>query len=1097
MDFSINADSTPDYENEKVVERNRLKPRSYFIPETALLLNGKWDFYYARTPLEAPEPVQDSTATSKTSSETSLVLTPRDSDGNSNSSRPSAVDVTDSEWSSIEVPGHWQLQGYGKPHYTNVVYPFPVCPPFVPSENPTGCYRRTFQVPRHWNPSSQLRIRFDGVDSAYHVWVNGIPVGYAQGSRNASEFDVTETVKRNSPNELFVRVYKWSDGSYIEDQDQWWLSGIFRDVHLLAFPENARIDDFFVRTELDETYTDATVRVTFDLTVRKSCVINAVLHDGDTIIQSAEVAVENKAESATIELPVTNPHKWTAETPYLYHLKISVSLAEDATAPLQTVWQKVGFRVVEIKDGNITVNGVPILFRGVNRHDHHPIFGRAVPLSFIREDLLLMKRHNINSLRCAHYPSHPRLYDLCDELGLWVLDEADLECHGFYDAVGRPLDIPESMDYEKRKQLAFGKAAKFTSDNPNWEDAYVDRMVQLIQRDKNHTSVIIWSLGNEAFYGQNHKAMYDYAKSVDPERPVHYEGDVKALSADMFSYMYASVDRLERLAEEEGDAFSKPIILCEYAHAMGNAPGGLEEYMEAFRKHRRLQGGFIWEWANHGLWVDPDPDGKTGEKPYYAYGGDFNDFPNDGNFVLDGLCFSDHTPTPGLTELRKAYEPVRAWVDGDDLIIKNDYDFITLGHLDASFTIESFSHESRILSAGALPIPTIPAGEQGTVKLPSLGTHNSHAGENWLTVTFRCKTATAWGEAGHEVAWFQHQLSSDPKLPVSLIEPSNDQPEIHNTKSAYRIQGMDFAATFSRATGHLTHWESNGQSLLSPDAATSDNGGISLGFWRPPTDNDIPRDASEWRRYGLDTMTSQLRGLQISKHLPSRSVQVTVKTWISPPVLAWGFLATTTYVISCDGSISISAHLKPEGPIPKDLPRAGLDVKLSTAACEGGAVWFGRGPGESYPDKKRSQKIGLYKATTAELHTPYEVPQENGNRVESRWLRVGNGRGWGILATREEESETDNAEDERRDGAKSSTTFHWALSKYSPSMIEGARHACDLIPDPRTVRLRLDAETAGVGTGACGPTTLEKYRVKCKEMKFGFKLQARFGDERF
>ena len=352
--------------------------------------------------------------------------------------------------------------------------------------------------------------------------------------------------------------------------------------------------------------------------------------------------------------------------------------------------QKIGFRKVELKNGLICVNGRPIKFRGVNRHDHHPLVGRAVPLDFIRKDLLLMKTHNINALRCSHYPSHPQLLDIADELGLWVVDEADLECHGFYDAVARPQDIPEEMDYEERKKLTFPLAAKYTTDNPSWTAAYLDRMEQMVQRDKNHPSVIIWSLGNEAFYGRNHKAMYDYAKRVDPGRLVHYEGDTHAQSADMYSYMYASVEHLIRLAETEGvnpdGTFEKPVILCEYAHAMGNGPGWLEDYEDAFRRYPRLQGGFIWEWANHGLWKK-----EASGKSYFAYGGDFGDVPNDGAFVMDGLLSSEHQPTPGLTELKKVIQPVRLAVGGANLVISNLYNFVGLAHLTAAFKLEEFS----------------------------------------------------------------------------------------------------------------------------------------------------------------------------------------------------------------------------------------------------------------------------------------------------------------------------------------------------------------------------------------------------------------------
>lgn len=469
-------------------------------------------------------------------------------------------------------------------------------------------------------------------------------------------------------------------------------------MHLVAFSSQARIEDVFIKTELDSTYTDATLEVSLSLHAESPSLVRVKLYkpdDNDEVLKSTELKIEIGQESADIFMPVATPQKWTAETPTLYKLEISLFKTTHGSQALQTIVQKVGFRKVEIQKGNLTVNGQPILLRGVNRHDHHHLFGRAVPLSFIREDLLQMKRYNINSLRCSHYPSHPRLLELCDELGLWVMDEADLECHGFYDAVARPMDIPESMDYEERKKLAFGKAAEFTTDNPEWKDAYVDRMAQLIHRDKNHASVIIWSLGNEAFYGQNHKAMYEYAKKVDPSRPVHYEGDAHALTADMYSYMYPSLERLIDFATAEGDDFSKPIVLCEYAHAMGNAPGGLVEYMDAFRKYRRLQGGFIWEWANHGIWVEPTEPGKKG---YYAYGGDFDDFPNDGDFVMDGLCYSDHSPTPGLIELRKAYEPVRAWVENDLIVIKNEYDFVSLDDILAVFKVEAFSEKYVSLS---------------------------------------------------------------------------------------------------------------------------------------------------------------------------------------------------------------------------------------------------------------------------------------------------------------------------------------------------------------------------------------------------------------
>lgn len=667
-----------DFENESVFRRNCLPARSYFLPGTALLLNGEWDFHMASSPVASPN-----------ISELEGVV-----------------------WGKLNVPGHWQLQGHGKPWYTNVQYPIPVCPPFVPTENPTGTYRRSFTVPSIWPPDSQLRLRFDGVDSAYHVWVNGALVGYAQGSRNPSEFDVTSYVNLDGENELFVKVYQWSDGTYIEDQDQWWLSGecfenksspvpfskllivpmavgIFRDVHLLAF-SSTRIEDYFVQADLDKEYKNATLTVNVNTTVKESATLTVKLSElpqnGGNSLASQQITIASGTTSTTLILDVECPKKWTAETPHLYH--VTLSLDDGKQAP-SSATQRFGFRKVELINGLMTVNGTPIRIRGVNRHEHHPVFGRAVPLDFAARDLHLMKKHNINAVRFSHQPPHPRVLDLCDELGLWVMGEADLECHGFYDAVARPLDLSEDKDYEERKKLTFAQAAAFTTDNPLWEAAYVDRMRSLIQRDKNHASIIIWSFGNEAFFGRNFGKMRDYARDVDLTRLLHYEGDANAETTDMFSYMYPSVEHLEHLAKTEGVAsdgtFNKPIILCEYAHAMGNGPGLLEDYEAVFTKHDRLQGGFIWEWANHGLWKE--------DAGYFAYGGDFGDYPNDGTFVMDGLVNSRHEPTPGLVEYKKIMEPVLFKMADGVLSIENRYDFIGVDNLVASYKLESFSDE--------------------------------------------------------------------------------------------------------------------------------------------------------------------------------------------------------------------------------------------------------------------------------------------------------------------------------------------------------------------------------------------------------------------
>ncbi|CAD6455044.1 90d5a91b-9ef9-4b4a-8fff-07c687bafbf5 [Sclerotinia trifoliorum] len=1049
------SDLTSDICDEKIFQRNRLQTRSYYIPPSSLLLNGTWDFHYAPTPKHAPLPAQAKTPAPESDVKEGYMKAPPIS-----KKQIQTLPEDELEWEIITVPGHWQLQGHGRPQYTNTIFPFPVCPPHVPTENPTGTYRRSFHVPKSWDEYSQLRLRFDGVDSAFHVWVNGQFVGYSQGSRNAAEFDVSTFLNRASSNEVWVRVYQWCDGSYIEDQDQWWLSGIFRDVNLLSFPTNGRIDDYFVTPKLDENYNDATLEVALDLFASSPGDLVLMLRDisnGNKVISACSGSFESGARK--LSLFVSQPKKWTAETPFLYQLEISVYMDDKITHTLQ---QNVGFRSIELKNGLITVNGKAILFNGVNHHDHHPNFGRAVPLSFVKQDLLLMKQHNINALRCSHYPSHPGLYDLCDELGLWVIDEADLECHGFYDAVAYPADIPESIPYEERKKLIFPQAAKFTSDNETWRDAYIDRISQLIHRDKNHPSIIIWSLGNEAFYGQNHKAMYDYAKKIDPSRLVHYEGDTEAKSADMYSYMYPPIDVLKKHAKTTGvsnGSFDKPIVLCEYGHAMGNGPGGLEGYQTAFRNYPRLQGGWIWEWANHGLWKE-----EPGREGFYAYGGDFGDVPNDDTFVMDGLCYSDHTPTPGLTELKKVIAPIRAWVSGSEIAIYNGYDFIGLDHVVASYKIETFGNGPKILKSGNLAIPDTLPGEMSCMKLPSIIAQQGETSEKWFTVTFQQKFPTAWADAGHELAWMQHQLSASDKSSIPRVLSTNTSYlDVVASRTKYRITGSDFLFVFDAARGSLCQWN-----LTRP--ATFKTGQIPIssiapGFWRAPTDNDMPFDFPYYQRFGLDAMTSQLRSFNVE---PSKEeVTITAVTFISPPILNWGFEATTTYRISSTGSLQVKVDLKPTGSMPNHLPRVGLDIKLHDNFDN--ARWFGIGPGESYVDTCSSQKLGIYSADVDQLHTPYDVPQENGNRIRTRWVKMTNSSGVGIRAS----------------SSGSPKAFQWAVTRYSPTTLQKARHPRDLVKDTE-VLLRLDASAAGVGSAACGPGVEEKFQVKCEEIGFEF-----------
>ncbi|KAK9465656.1 glycosyl hydrolases family 2, TIM barrel domain-containing protein [Lipomyces arxii] len=1014
-----------DIENLAVTQRNRLPTRAYAIPETNILLNGSWKFYYASSPKTAPKP----------------------------------ADVATEAWSTIEVPGHWQLQGYGRPQYTNVVFPIPVDPPYVPSENPTGVYERTFEVPAEWKKGSDLRLRFDGVDSAYHVTLNGEFVGFSKGSRNSSEYDVTKKINTEASNVLRVYVYQWSDATYIEDQDQWWLSGIFRDVTLLAFDPAGHIEDFYVVTEIvDSNRVDVSVSVSaHDLA--ESTTLELTIEDKISSYKTSALLTPEQT-SAKLAVSISEPHLWTAETPYLYTLIIKLG-------DIHTVTQSIGLRQVALVDGNITVNGKIIEFRGVNRHDHHPLHGRAVPLDFIKRDLLIMKNYNINAVRCSHYPNIPKFYQLCDEMGFYVIDETDLECHGFYDVIARPELIPEEMAYEERKKLVFSRAAEFASNNPAWEAAYLDRAMQLVLRDRNFPSIIIWSLGNESFYGRNHAAMYEFIKQLDPTRLVHYEGDMNAETADMFSMMYPSIAVLDEFAEKYGDVYEKPLVLCEFAHAMGNGPGMLKDYMDAFRRHKILQGGFVWEWANHGL-KKVDEDGSE----YYAYGGDFNEYPNDGTFVMDGLLFSNHTPAPGLNELKKVYEPVLTDIVDGKLKITNMFDFVTLDHLTPTWTVARFTNDinshGEVLATGKLTVPSIAPGTSALVDLPSVK-FDKGPGEVWLTLSFTETNDTEWCPAGQETAWAQFQLEQTDVVEEPVVESYMSSSTLTESPEMITLTGPDFKFEFNAHTGRIDSWVVSGKPVLTSQSNL-------LTFWRVPISNDNASDKAKWQAFGLDHMQSSVRSVTTSTE--SGALEITTTSFLAPPILAWKFISEVTYRLVNPSTLVIKTKLTPKAPaanmIPVDLPRIGWEFSVSDAVVgdgEGTCKWFGRGPGESYIDKREAARVGIFESKAKDLDVPYEVPQENGGRLDTRWVALSNRDGCGLAAS-------------------GGQNFEFRVSNKIAGL-EGARHPCDVVPSKDWI-LRLDCAQHGLGTNACGPGVLDQYRLKMKEdgWQFDFELRA-------
>lgn len=1014
-----------DWENPRLTNRNRLPARSYTFSymerEPALTykrqnskwfmpLNGVWKFNYVPTPYEAPTDFHTE-----------------------------AFDAT--KWDDLPVPSNWQMHGYGRPHYTNVRYPFPVDPPHVPTENPTGLYRREFFVPETWD-GQRIRLRFEGVDSAFQAWVNGHKVGFSKGSRLPAEFDVTDLV-RPGHNVIAVRVHQWSDGSYCEDQDMWWLSGIFRDVYLIASPRT-HMFDVGVQTTLSHKGGHVTIKTrvlntgetNFSGSVRAR-LFDVNMHESGIASSKVDAAADGLAD-VELSIDVSAPHAWTAETPYLY--KLLLALSDEDDKDIEFVPLRVGFRQVEIRDGVLLVNGSPIKFKGVNRHEHHMDTGRAVPLEAMRQDIEIMKRHNINAVRTSHYPDDPRWYDLCDEYGLYLIDECDLETHGFElikDWHGNPTDDPE------------------------WEDACVDRMERMVMRDRNHPSVILWSLGNEAHLGCNHHAMAELARKLDPGRPIHYEGDRALEIADVYSRMYPHVSEVERIGKGDGNVecggktltpeqYSRvPFVMCEYAHAMGNGPGGLLEYWQAIYEYPRLCGGFIWEWIDHGIRTRTE-DGRE----FFAYGGDFGEEPHDGNFICDGLVFPNRVPSPGLTEYKKVIEPVQIQaIDASvgRFKVRNMYDFLTIDHLAMCWKVEV---DGKVIDSDSARLPAVKPRETADFELPIK--HITQSGNHcYVTLSIRLASDTPWASAGHELAWAQYELPI--KRPI--LRPRHSAP-VHLKESANTLRA-DCGTTmieFDTVRAVLKRWQVNGQDLLV--------NGPRLNFWRATTDNDRSWDnAGPWRQAGLSTLTHRTDSLQMNVEEPGLVIKA--RTRVAPPIMDHGFECEYTYTLLRCGDLSIEVKGTPQGQWPESLPRIGLQMGIPKSLEY--VMWFGRGPGESYPDSKQAGRFGLWSAMVDELLTPYVLPQENGNRSDVSWVSFTSSDEQGFVVLGE-------------------PTLNFSAHRYTPMDFEKARHPHEL-KQRDFINVNLDYAHQALGSASCGPRPWEKYVLKPHEFTFSLKLR--------
>jgi len=959
---------------------NRLPMRATFVPypdiqsarlgERALspyylCLNGRWDFTYYQSPTDVEE---------------------------------LSGEAGESRQGKMDVPGVWQLQGYGIPQYTNVRFPIPYDPPYVPDDTPVGVYDRDFVLPAAFLGRKTL-LRFDGVSSCYYAYVNGQLAGFAKCPHLPSEFDISALLQPGK-NHLRVVVLQWSDGTYLEDQDMWRLSGIFRDVTLLSFGENA-IRDVQATATLSDDYKTGLLSVTAKITGAKEVKFQ-LLKNGEAIL-TATAAVAAGEAKWNAEIKGVEP--WTAETPFRYELIAEI----DGQA--EQVW--IGFKRVDIKDGIFYFNGQPIKLKGVNRHDTHPTLGYYTPVNEMVKDIVLMKKHNVNCVRTSHYPNDPRFLSLCDEYGLYVVDEADLECHG----------------------VVCFESYNFIATDPKWETQFVDRGTRMVERDRNHPSIIMWSLGNEAGYGCNHAVMADAMRKIDPTKPIHYERDREAITADVMSHMYTGIADMVAYAESNPQ---KPFFQCEYVHAMGQGPGLVEAYWQAFYAHPQLMGGCVWEWADHGLVKE-----ENGQK-YYAYGGDFGEWPHDGCFCVDALTYPDRTPHTGLMELKHVMRPVRAYMldEKKGLIrLHNYYGFLSLSNLLGHYAVVD---GGKVLKQGEIK-PSAPAGADEEIAL-DLGVYPAGS---MLNLYFTQKEDTLWAKAGYEVAKDQIALSLGAEKPgLHLPQGALTLEKLHG---GYTVKGDDFAVSFNREG--MSAFNYHGVDLMA--------NGMKVNLWRAPTDNDNGNKghiSQKWEQLGLDKLLCRNEKLEAKED--NGAVMITIQGVYGQKVMPPLLRVTQQYQVTGEGKVSLEITYAPLKEIEEYLPRLGLRMELPAGFER--LIWQGRGPEESYPDKKTGFLIGHYEACVDDTHEPYVRPQENGAHEDTAFAALLNGRGIGLMAA--------------------GNNFSFSAHHYTPEMLTAAQHTIEL-GRTENITLLLDGVMGPVGTASCGPEPLEEDRLYLKEAR--------------
>lgn len=1054
------AQTVHDWENHHVLQINREPARAAFTPfhvqkgDCSICLDGTWKFRWTPVPDERIVEFYQ-------------------------------TDFNDKDWVGFPVPANWEVNGYGTPIYVSAGYPFKIDPPRVMGEpkvdyttykerNPVGQYRRSFQLPAGWEARGQTFLRFEGVMSAFYVWINGERVGYSQGSMEPSEFNITNYLHAGE-NQIALEVYRYSDGSYLEDQDFWRFGGIHRSIHLLHTPD-IRIRDYAVRTlPVSTDYQDFILQIDPQFSVYrgmtgKGTTLQGVLKDASgreiaTLKGDVEdiLDLEHKAgrmnewypqrgprKLGRMSATIKSPKRWTAETPYLYKLHLTLLTAEGEV--IEQVEQSVGFRSVEIRNGQLLVNGAPVRFRGVNRHEHDPRTARVMSEERMLQDILLMKQANINAVRTSHYPNVSRWYELCDSLGLYVMDEADIEEHGL------------------RGTLA---------STPDWHAAFLDRAVRMAERDKNHPSIVMWSMGNESGYGPNFAAISAWLHDFDPTRPVHYEGAQGAggepdpKTVDVISRFYTRVkqeylnpgiaegedkeraenarwERLLEIAERTND--NRPVMTSEYAHSMGNALGNFKEYWDEIYSNPRMLGGFIWDWVDQGIYKTL-PDGRI----MVAYGGDFGDKPNLKAFCFNGLLMSDRETTPKYWEVKKVYSPVELRVESGELRVTNRNHHTDLSQYRCLWTL---SIDGKQKDQGEITLPEVAPGESETIPLPvSIAGKKASAkatSDLRLTISFILKRDALWAKAGHEVAWEQFCIQEGALLSSKL--ENRGRLKVRADEEHLSISGSGFSIQWEKnATGSLTSLTYHGKEMLAHPADFPLQP-VTQAF-RAPTDND--KSFGNWlaKDWSLHQMDNPRISLDSFKHEVREDGAVIVRVQTRNRYKEGMIVTKFLYTILSDGTIDLKTTFQPQGILP-ELPRLGIAFCLSSDYNT--FIWQGRGPQDNYPDRKTSAAVGLWKGSVADQYVHYPRPQDSGNKEEVCRLMLTDRHGKGIRV--------DAVED----------VFSASALHYTAQDLYKETHDCNLKPRPEVI-LSLDAAVLGLGNSSCGPGVLKKYAIDKKE----------------